>query len=170
MNTTLNGQSGSQTYKDTPFIIAVEQENNKVYLSTKSYGMSIIVMSDGKDSYMLYPLTKTGVKVSSSSPDLTPDTDINTDDMLLISTGSETFNGKKCQYETYYSDGTTTTAYFYNNKLIGMVMQSDETDKSSSDYANIVMIINELSTDIDESLFTVPSDYKITESDGNTLL
>ena len=163
MDATVDGTSNGQTLKNTPMVVAADSKNQKVYMSTKSYGMSIIVLSDGKNSYILYPSTKTAVKVSEvSTGDVTESFD--TDDMFLTDTGSETFNGKKCQYETYYADGVTSTYYFYNNTLSGIVMQSDETDKTSSDYINVVVIINELSNNVDDSLFTVPSDYTISDS------
>lgn len=169
MDAQIDGTANGQTLKNTPLVMAVDQANNKAYLSTESSGMSIIILSDGKDTYMLYPLTKTAIKFSADSSSSMTDISIiesAAGDTLLVGTGSETFNGKKCQYETYYGNGVTVTYYFYNNALYGIVAQSDETDKSSSDYINVVMIINTLTTEVDDSLFTVPSDYKVTESSG----
>ncbi|MGN0536749.1 MAG: hypothetical protein ACI4M3_02085, partial [Acutalibacteraceae bacterium] len=163
MDATVDGKSNGQTLKNTPVIVATDAKNNKMYMSTKSYGMSIVILSDGKNSYMLYPSTKTAVKISEISTEGAME-EINTDNLFLTDTGSETFNGKKCQYETYYADGVTSTYYFYNNSLVGIVMQSDETDKTSSNYINVVVTVNELSNNVDDSLFTVPSDYTITDS------
>ncbi len=168
MDATINGASNGQTLKNTPMVVAVDN-GNKIYTSTKVSGISIVILSDGKSSYMLYPMTKTAIKISDVEDDNVVN-DFTTDDLTLTNTGSETFNGQKCQYESYYSDGVTSTFYFYNNTLAGIVMQSDEMDKTSSDYTNLVIIVNELTNEVDDSLFTVPSDYKITDSSASSLL
>ena len=88
--------------------------------------------------------------------------DIDTDEMVLIETGKEKFNGKECDYEKYNEEelGLKEVMYFENGQIVGIVALNE--DDSVASTVNI-----SLTKDIPAGIFDLPSEdeyeYKTTK-------
>lgn len=124
--------------------------------------------------------TKAGDDTSTESNMI--DSFTNTEGMELADTGSEDFNGKKCDYERYIVKHATSQLavlegeevstdsdqsyemkfYFDGDKAVGGVI--------SAQGQKMVITINELSDKADASKLKVPDGYKVEENDGSAAL
>ena len=81
--------------------------------------------------------------------------EISTANIVLASTGSETFSGKNCRYEKYSTTDGDITFYFENTVLCGMVIDQDE---------NIVIEnITAFNKYLNPTLVSMPESYKIVQ-------
>ena len=81
--------------------------------------------------------------------------EISTANIVLASTGSETFSGKNCRYEKYSTTDGDITFYFENTVLCGMVIDQGE---------NIVIEnITAFNKYLNPTLVSMPESYKIVQ-------
>lgn len=143
-------------------------KDKKVRSEVETAGTLTVTISDGTDTYVLVPASKTGQKMSATSDtsaaaaelaganynaDVTAQTWV-FDGMEKL--GEETVNGMKT---TVYNDADSATKYWVSDEY-GFPVKFEVT----SDDAGVTMEIKNIKVEaIDDSQFEIPSDYTITE-------
>ena len=73
-------------------------------------------------------------------------------------TGKESIDGKEYDYEEYYdSENEITERYYFDGNELKYVKSID------SDGEEQIMKVLKLSSEVDDSVFDIPSDYKLIE-------
>lgn len=114
------------------------------------------VIKDGK-MYLISHDMKT-VMVMDASKQVPTDTpqapEIMLDGIVYKGKGKADFLGKMLDYEEYTTDGGSVRYFFEGNELKGM--------ETSFENMKTLMEISKLSDTVDNSMFVIPSDYKVT--------
>lgn len=114
------------------------------------------VMKDGK-IYLISHDMKTVMVMDASKqfPTDTPQTpEIKLEGIVYKGKGKADFLGKMLDYEEYTTDGGSVRYYFEGNELKGI--------ENTFDSTKTIMEISKLTDTVDDSMFTIPSDYKVT--------
>lgn len=149
--------------------MSIAKSNDNVYMNVSlsgSLSYDITTLTNEKGTYLMSSQTKTALFTpKSDTSEETSDT-ANTIGSMFGSTdfknieykgdGTEEYQGKTYSFEEYTNNGSSLKMYFDGDKP-EYIVSKDSTGKEET------VKIDELSSDADESLFTVPSDYKITE-------
>jgi hypothetical protein len=114
------------------------------------------VIKDGK-MYLISHDMKT-VMVMDASKQVPTDTpqapEIKLDGIVYKGKGKADFLGKMLDYEEYTTDGGSVRYFFEGNELKGM--------ENSFENMKTLMEISKLTDTVDDSMFIIPSDYKVT--------
>ncbi|ETA82196.1 hypothetical protein [Youngiibacter fragilis] len=114
------------------------------------------VMKDGK-IYLISHDMKTVMVMDASKqvPAGTPQApEIKLDGIVYKGKGKADFMGKMLEYEEYTTEGGIVRYFFEGNELKGI--------ENTFDTTTTIMEISELTDTVDDSMFTIPSDYKVT--------
>lgn len=114
------------------------------------------VIKDGK-MYLISHDMKTVMVMDASKqvPTDTPQTpEINLEGIVYKGKGKADFLGKMLDYEDYTTDGGSVRYFFEGNELKGI--------EYSFENVKTLMEISKLDDTVDDSMFTIPSDYKVT--------
>jgi len=114
------------------------------------------VMKDGK-MYIISHDMKTVMVMDASKPvpaDTPQTPEIKLDGIIYKGSGKSDFLGKMLDYEEYSTDGGSVRYFFDGSDLRGIEYTSGST--------KTLMEISKLTDSIDDSMFTIPSDYKVT--------
>lgn len=120
---------------------------------------TITVMQDEK-AYFIDHETQTVMIMPFSQNDIVEDGpqvhNIETETMEYVGSGTGEFLGETMNYEEYTSSGQDRILYYFDgDELIGMEMFFEN--------GSVVMIIEEFTDQVDESMFEIPEDYQVME-------
>jgi len=151
--------------------VAIYVSGKKKLVEATMYNlMKLSLLYDGSETYMIIPLMKGYIKMSADQAGGYDDmfsfgdsSFIDTDNMKYIETTKVNYKGTEYLCETYESDGVTTKYYFKDSQL--KRIESIEADGTTTIMENI-----EISPQVDDSVFKIPSGYKeISEDDLGSL-
>lgn len=143
--------------------IEMAKDGDNIYVMVDFSGVSYAVIKNSEGAYAVSPAEKQAVIATEEEFEQFT-SQIDTSEMFdvtgfeLLDSGNKEYNGKSYDYETYTTgdDESDVTFYFDNDILVYMVSTVDGEDQ--------VAEFKTLTTDVDASLFEIPSDYTITEA------
>ncbi len=149
-------------------------DSGKLYFKMTSNNKEAIVLLNDDGMFAISPETKQYVEVPveqqnsmlSSLSDTTSEI-FDFSEFKYIDSGSEDYNGKTYDYETYKNDedgDDRVKIYFEGTKPVYMVQEDNSQDDDSDDFdlynMQTVVTINEITSEVDSSLFEIPSGYE----------
>ncbi|MGI6677941.1 MAG: hypothetical protein ACOX2Q_02355 [Dehalobacterium sp.] len=136
--------------------MAVSKDRTAVKMESASFSANTIMKED--KSYIVDHDSKR-VIVMPFNPDDNLDSpqlqEIDAGGMEFVGTGTGTFMGSNRDYEEYLTEDTRIRYYFDGDDLVGMEIITDD--------VTTLMIIEDMSDKIDESMFEIPNDYQMME-------
>ena len=168
--------TGSEDKIEYSYELAVDLENERAGLNMETYdGQNVsIVIKDGIGYEIEYDektvTTHTSdVEVSDFAQSYTTYVYLGTLSGITLSTsGITTYNGTECEFERYIivlsetseTNNAMVTYYFKDGTPVAEVMESGS--------GKVTFTFNEVSDNIDESIFDVPEDYETVSGDTSS--
>lgn len=135
----------------TEAIVTFAADGDKSSAIMEFQGMKTRIITINKKAYVLDDENKT--YFINPVYDENDNTIISSEAMEYLGNGKETVNGKDLVYEEYDSDTGKIKYYFDDEKLYGISSYNSD--------SSVFMEILELSDNVDDAMFRIPSDYKL---------
>ncbi len=152
-----NGKSGTLT---------IAKKNGNVLQEVKSGEEKMSIMFKDNTTYLVAHDQKIYMKTEGRDESILPEEDetfLSKDELEALKTqeyktGKESIDGKEYDYEEYYdSENEITERYYFDGNELKYVKSID------SDGEEQIMKVLKLSSEVDDSVFDIPSDYKLIE-------
>ncbi len=149
--------------ENTTMTLAMKGEN--VYMDVDATSGHLTVMYKDNTTYVVSHADKMYMTTEGKNEEIFSEEDMfafSKDDLKEIedseyTTGKETINGTEYEYEEYkYEDGTTERYYFSGNDLTYIKTTSEDGTEET-------MKVVKLSSEVEDSIFELPTDYKKVE-------
>lgn len=154
------------TYEGNTTEIVECRKGDNVYTKTISQGSPTIYLLTGDVLYSLLPDTKFGTKRVPTEEEKEDEMKINYDvveeyaEETEYKTGETKVEGKEYYYEEYTLDNGVKTRFFFDGKELKYKIDYKEDNKT----VDMKIKYNTFDSDVDDSIFEVPSDYKIEDA------
>ena len=152
-----NGKSGTLT---------IAKKKGNVLQEVKSGEEKMSIMFKDNTTYLVAHDQKIYMKTEGRDESILPEEDetfLSKDELEALKTqeyktGKESIDGKEYDYEEYYdSENEITERYYFDGNELKYVKSID------SDGEEQIMKVLKLSSEVDDSVFDIPSDYKLIE-------
>lgn len=158
----LEGDNLGETGEKTTLTIAKKGDNILQEVKAGEEKMSIIFKDN--TTYLVVHEQKIYMKTEGrDESSLSEDAFLSKDELEALKTqeyktGKESIDGKEYDYEEYYdSENKITERYYFDGNELKYVKSAD------SDGEEQIMKVVKLSSEVDDSVFDIPSDYKLIE-------
>ena len=137
-------------------------DGSNVFSSFTNNGMSYDMLYKDNIQYIIYKHNYAKVAVSGTAENLVKIFS----EIGYVESGETEYDGEKCKYDQFYQTAFDQTEFDTKIKLLKLII-NPAGDFVAFDQAGTIARIDEFSTQADESLFSIPDDYK--EVDENTI-
>lgn len=160
----LEGDNLSGT--DEKGTLTIAKKNGNVLQEVKSGEEKMSIMFKDNTTYLVAHDQKIYMKTEGRDESILPEEDetfLSKDELEALKTqeyktGKESIDGKEYDYEEYYdSENEITERYYFDGNELKYVKSID------SDGEEQIMKVLKLSSEVDDSVFDIPSDYKLIE-------
>ena len=145
---------------------SISEKNGNVLQEVKSGEEKMSIMFKDNTTYLVAHDQKIYMKTEGRDESILPEEDetfLSKDELEALKTqeyktGKESIDGKEYDYEEYYdSENEITERYYFDGNELKYVKSID------SDGEEQIMKVLKLSSEVDDSVFDIPSDYKLIE-------
>lgn len=146
--------------------LTIAKKNGNVLQEVKSGEDKMSIMFKDNTTYLVAHDQKIYMKTEGRDESILPEKDetfLSKDELEALKTqeyktGKESIDGKEYDYEEYYdSENEITERYYFDGNELKYVKSID------SDGEEQIMKVLKLSSEVDDSVFDIPSDYKLIE-------